>query len=271
MDSIGVELKNARMRKGLSLEEVSGITRIPVRLLLGIESDDFGSMDSAFRYRSFARQFAQCVGLDGSSELDESLDAAARHIPEPLVPGQGSTRGRPHVPGMRPKKTHKFRWMLSVASLGIMLGACSTFYQFWESSRGAPDPRNSNISSKQPRPGDAGVTRDQSRLSAPGLPPEALRIKLSALENTWLSLTADGQEVFKGTLRADDSKTLEGRQTAQVRTENAGGVEIVFNGRPLGKLGSEGEMRTVIFTKDSYNVVHEPPSMPLASLIRGVE
>jgi uncharacterized protein DUF4115 len=96
---------------------------------------------------------------------------------------------------------------------------------------------------------------------------EAFRIKLSAVENTWLSLAADGKEVFKGTLRADETRTLEGYQTARVRTGNAGGLEVVFNGRSLGKLGPEGQMRTVVFTKDSYNVLQPRLSLPLATII----
>lgn len=260
MDSLGVELKKARMRKGLSLDEVSGITRIPIRRLIDIEGDDFSSMDSLFLYRSFARQFAQCVGVERST-VDAALEAAAQRIPEPLIPGQDPSRARPDLPGLKPKRTHKLKWLLSLSSLVVMLGACSTFYQFWETTRAIPDWQKQKTASSVSSP-----ARNESRLTAPPSP-GPLEIKLSALENTWLSLAADGHEVFKGMLKADESKTLEGHQTAQVRTRNAGGVEIVFNGRPIGKIGAEGQMRTVVFTKDSYNVLHTQLSVPLASLI----
>lgn len=263
MDSLGVELKKARMRKGLSLEEVSGITRIPIRRLIDIEGDDFSSMDSLFLYRSFAKQFAQCVNLERST-LDSALEIAARQIPEALIPGQDPARVRPDLPGLKPKRTHKMRWLLSLGSLVVMLGACSTFYQFWESTRTIPDAEKPKAVNAAPSsPSRAGT---ESRLTAPPSP-GSLEVKLSALENTWLSLAADGHEVFKGMLKADESKIIEGHRTAQVRTRNAGGVEIVFNGRPLGKIGPEGQIRTVVFTKDSYNVLHTPMSMPLASLI----
>ena len=136
MDSIGVQLKNARVRQGLSLDEVSVRTKIPAKLLLALESDDFGSIDSAFFYRSFATQFAHCVGIDGSS-LSEQLKECSQHFAEPLMPGQDGDRPRPDVPGLAPKRVHKLRWMLSIASLGMMLGACSTIYNLYESSRGA--------------------------------------------------------------------------------------------------------------------------------------
>ncbi len=263
MHSLGVELKNARMRKGLSLEEVSGITRIPIHRLLEIESDDFGSIDSAFFYRSFAKQFAQCVGLDRII-FDAALEASARQIPEPLMPGQHGSHIRPDVPGLKPKKMHKLKWLLSLGSLAIMLGACSTFYEFWERTRTIPESHKIYTAA----PGDAA---DNAAGLSGSAPASSLEVKLSALENTWLSLTADGKEVFKGTLRADESKTVQGRQTAQVRTRNAGGLEVVFNGRPLGKLGPEGQNRTIVFTRNSYNVLHAQLSLPLAILIRAVE
>ncbi len=262
MNSLGVELKNARMRKGLSLEEVSGVTKIPIRRLIDIESDDCSSIDSAFLFRSFTKQFANCVDLDGSI-LNLALEAAAAHIPEPLVPGQNGARLRPDLPGLKPKRTRKLKWLLSVTSLVVMLGACSTFYEFWEETRTAPTSARDKASGTVPN--------TQSRLTDPGLSANPLEIKLSAVENTWLSLAADGREVFKGTLKADESKTLEGRNTAQVHAGNAGAVEIVFNGRALGKIGAEGQMRTVVFTKDSYNVLHTQMTVPLASLIRGLE
>lgn len=252
------------MRKGLSLEEVSAITRIPIRRLIDIEGDDFSSMDSLFLYRSFAKQFAQCVGLERST-LESALEVGARQIPEPLMPGQDPARMRPDLPGLKPKRTHKLRWLLSLGSLVVMLGACSSFYQFWETTRSTPEsPKPKTVSSTPATPDPA---RNESRLTAPASS-SSLEIKLSALENTWLSLAADGHEVFKGMLKADESKTIEGHRTAQVRTRNAGGVEIVFNGRPLGKIGAEGQMRTVVFTKDSYNVLHAQLALPLASLIR---
>lgn len=271
MDSIGFQLKNARVRRGLSIEEVSKTTRIPIRSLHAIENDDLGSMDSAFFYRSFVRQFAQCVHLDHLA-LAELLGAASEQIPEPLVPGQDGARSRPDVPGLRPKRHHKLRWVLSVASLAVMLGACSSFYEFWERSRTVPDPsgsvhapgKGSEPETSQPR---AAAEKSESAPSVPEATAEAFRIKLSAVENTWLSLAADGKEVFKGTLRADETRTLEGYQTARVRTGNAGGLEVVFNGRSLGKLGPEGQMRTVVFTKDSYNVLQPRLSLPLATII----
>ena len=178
------------------------------------------------------KQFAHCVHLDPLA-LAGLLAATSQQIPEPPVPGQDGLRVRPDVPGLRPKRPHKLRWVFSVASLAIVLGACSSVYEFWESSRTVPDSSGSvRAPGKGSEPGASKATAAAAPAAtastAPDAAAEAFRIKLSALENTWLSLAADGKEVFKGTLRADETKTLEGYQTARVRTGNAGGLEVVF-------------------------------------------
>jgi hypothetical protein len=81
------------------------------------------------------------------------------------------------------------------------------------------------------------------------------RIEVSALERTWLSIVSDGKRIYSGVLQADQSKILESRQTALIRAGNAGGVEVVFNGKQIGTLGPKGQVRTVVFTKNNYEIV----------------
>ena len=84
------------------------------------------------------------------------------------------------------------------------------------------------------------------------------RIEVSAIERTWLSIVSDGRRVYSGILQADESRTLEGHESARIKTGNAGGVDVIFNGKEIGTLGPRGGVRTVVFTKDDYQIV-EPP------------
>ncbi len=82
-----------------------------------------------------------------------------------------------------------------------------------------------------------------------------IHIELSAIQPTWLSISADGKTTYSGTLGAMKTMSFDGKETAQVRTANAGGVNIIFNGRALGPLGRHGQSRTFVFTKSGYEVV----------------
>jgi hypothetical protein len=70
-----------------------------------------------------------------------------------------------------------------------------------------------------------------------------------------LSISADGKTTYKGILPAMQTMSFNGKESAQIRTANAGGVNIIFNGRALGPLGRRGQSRTFVFTKSGYEVV----------------
>jgi hypothetical protein len=99
----------------------------------------------------------------------------------------------------------------------------------------------------------------------------AIHIELSAIEPTWLSITADGKQTYSGILEAAETKILEGHETARIRTGNAGGVNVVFNGKALGALGRRGQTRTVLFTRSGYEVLEPSAVMELSRLSRNGE
>jgi hypothetical protein len=97
-----------------------------------------------------------------------------------------------------------------------------------------------------------------------GLEGATIHIELSAVERTWLSIASDGKTTYVGVLEPSQTKVFEGKESARIRTANAGTVKIVFNGRALGPLGRRGQSRTFVFTKNGYEVVQglHYPAMP---------
>jgi hypothetical protein len=90
---------------------------------------------------------------------------------------------------------------------------------------------------------------------APVKPDAGIHLELAATERTWLSATADGKTAYSGILEKEEVKVLDGQESAQVRTGNAAGVNITFNGKPIGAIGPRGTPRTVVFTKTGFEVI----------------
>lgn len=275
MESVGQKLRAARLRLGLTLDQVSASTRITLRSLSALEADAVEQISSRFLYKSFVRQFAEAVGLD-TEELRAELDAAVARIPESLVPGQDGAPVPPRVPGLRASRVRFSRWVSSLTLLIAMLAVCSTLYAVWKNSRGAV--LQASIASfhwgvhrdtpaappKAPARPAVNAASVPAKASQPG--PAPVRVEVCALERTWLSAFADGKEVYTGTLQASESKVLESQQTERIRTGNAGGVEIVFNGKKLGALGSRGQVETVEFEKNGYHIVQPSEHLAFAAL-----
>ncbi len=271
MQSVGIIIKAARLQAGLSLEEINARTRIPIRNLQAIEEDDLSVMPSAFFYKSFVTQFAKVIGIE-SSTLSPLVDNILAQIPEPLVPGQDEriTRGAVIRSSIRPRN---YKWVFSLGSLVLALVCCSGFYAFWEKARGDLSRIVAKVDSKVTEMSPVGSSGSHMapRSGSTEELANGYRIDLSALEPTWLSVTADGRQEFSGTLEPEQKKSFEGRERGRIRTGNAGGISLVFNGKAIGVVGPRGQIRDVVFTKSNYRIVQPPANVGLASFIQTFE
>jgi len=86
-------------------------------------------------------------------------------------------------------------------------------------------------------------------------------LSLSATEKTWLSISSNGKNIFSGFLEPSQSKTLTGAENATMKVGNAGGLDVMWNGKPIGPIGPRGQVRTVRFTTENFEILS--PSEPL--------
>jgi hypothetical protein len=98
----------------------------------------------------------------------------------------------------------------------------------------------------------------------PPAPADKIHLELAATERTWLSVTADGKPAYTGILEPEETKVLDGQESAKLRTGNAGGVNIIFNGKAIGTIGPRGKTRTVVFSKTGYEIEPAEPTTTIA-------
>lgn len=68
---IGKRLQEERLNQGISLEEVKSETKIQTRYLTAIEENDWSKMPGNFYVRAFIREYAEVLGIDSTSLLEE--------------------------------------------------------------------------------------------------------------------------------------------------------------------------------------------------------
>lgn len=71
LTELGNRLKEARLAKGLSLDDLQELTKIQKRYLLGIEEGNYQMMPGKFYVRAFIKQYAEAVGLEPEQLFDE--------------------------------------------------------------------------------------------------------------------------------------------------------------------------------------------------------
>ncbi|SFS51699.1 MULTISPECIES: RodZ domain-containing protein [Halolactibacillus] len=68
---IGEQLKERRLEKGLTIDDIQIATKIQARHIQAIERNDFSLIPGNFYVRAFIREYAQAVGLDPHALMDE--------------------------------------------------------------------------------------------------------------------------------------------------------------------------------------------------------
>ena len=56
-------------------------------------------------------------------------------------------------------------------------------------------------------------------------------------------------------LQPSQTKTLTASDAAQMKVGNAGGIEVRLNGKEIGPLGGRGQVSTILFTPDKFQIV----------------
>ncbi|MEH7504607.1 RodZ domain-containing protein [Neobacillus drentensis] len=77
MTELGNRLKEARIAKGLSLDDLQSMTKIQKRYLIGIEEGNYSSMPGNFYVRAFIKQYAEALSLNP----DELFETYKGEIP----------------------------------------------------------------------------------------------------------------------------------------------------------------------------------------------
>jgi cytoskeleton protein RodZ len=70
-ESIGEKLRLARETRGIALRDISEQTRISMRYLESIESDDYRRLPGGIFNRSFIRAYAKFIGYDEQQAMEE--------------------------------------------------------------------------------------------------------------------------------------------------------------------------------------------------------
>jgi cytoskeletal protein RodZ len=86
-ESIGEKLRLARETRGIALRDISDQTRISMRYLEAIESDDYRRLPGGIFNRSFIRAYAKFIGYDE----DQAIDEYARTLRERGEPDEESS------------------------------------------------------------------------------------------------------------------------------------------------------------------------------------
>ena len=79
-------------------------------------------------------------------------------------------------------------------------------------------------------------------------------LQLKAVEETWVSLQVDDQPEKEMTFKPGEGISIQASNRIRILIGNAGGLELIVDGKALDKFGKSGEVVTLIFTSKGMEV-----------------
>ena len=287
MSSVGETLRAERVRKGLTLEQISRETKISARLLEAIENEQYERLPGGVFAKSFVRQYARILGLNSdelASEVQKSIHPQADQPNFPLAVQEPAYK----VPKMKQWEgtgSHSNSSPLgSLVMVLVVMLACAGIYVWWQRSRqpspaAARPPVTATVSKPAPGPVTPAVSENpapppqtpvaaqtEPATAAASNPAATLHVTLAADEPTWVRAWVDGKEAFTATLGPDKMKTADAEGEVRIRTGNAGSLQITVNGKPAGPVGPKGQIRIIQVTNKGVQVTEPPKPAPETDL-----
>ena len=228
---VGDRLRAAREARGLSLDEVAAITRVPTRHLEHIDNGEWDSLPAITYSVGFARAYAKAVGLDGNevgAELREQLgsatsSAAATSYYEPADPARVPPRSLAVVAG--------------VIAILLAIG-----YLIWRSSGvGDADPLAEAAAVDVPISGGAPAApaANQAPLASQAAAPSG-PVVLTATDEVWLRVYdgKGGPSLFQNSLKPGERFEIPATAAKpMIRTGRPNALRVTVGNRALPPLG----------------------------------
>jgi len=265
--TFGENLKREREMRGVTLEEISVATRIATRFLQAIENEQWDQLPGGVFNRGFVRAVAHYLGLDEENVVAEY---AAAVNDRPSVP---VWTGRPPV--VAPDRPW-LAWILAIIVIfALIAGGWFATRRILEwraarrTTRGAATAVAPSLAAKlELRPQgvsaiastDTANGSDVASAAAPAAAPSApaataasapFELKVEAEKKTKVTVLADDDRVFAGTMKAGENRVFSAKNRFEVSARDAGALLLELNGKMLAPIGPPGRSGKIALTREA--------------------
>ncbi len=287
LNKFAAELKEARQKSEISLQQIAAKTRIDFKFLENIENGNFSFMPEIY-IKAFIRDYAKSIGLDDQVIL-KKFDAA-RHgkqydesgnVEEEIKkPKSEKEEAKPksiqaqsivrtyeayNPPSQETGSSAKFdkkKMTLTGIAGGVVILLLIVYFGFIHSSSEIIVPEKSYdevIKDNKPRfeqavpnPQTADVTN-----TAAG---DSLSLLVQTDDSSWIKLLLDGSRVVEYTLLPHSFKEIKALKNFQMIVGNAAAIQFKLNNKPLSFKGGKNEVKYVSIDSTGLKYLQTPPN-----------
>ena len=254
--SVGTILREARLAKGITVEDVETATNIRSTFITYLENEEYDKTPGEFFVKGAIRTYGNFLGLDGL-KLVETYKASAGGKALHEVESQGireahnvtmklqlkekrdigSGTGKLELPDLPWKQIGM--GTVALALLGVLYFAVPAAID-WSKSLGDKTAQvtasiTSSVTNSLP-----SKDKDTAEKAQPAPIYDKLLLELEATDKCWLEVDGDGKRLAEIMLYPGDKKTYEAKEKLIVKYGSVGAVKILVNGKDLTAVGEKG-------------------------------
>lgn len=258
VNSVGSILKEARVKKGLSLIDAEKATTIRCSYLDALEQDEYYKLPEEVFIKGMIRNYGNFLGLNGPELVDlykaEKAGTAIEKVKSKGIrevenvkinislkqhrsAGSGPEAYQGPSSNKQALAKQIFAGFLGVV---VLVGGYFGIPKAMEMLNSKNEVKtNAVIEVATPATTKANdATNKQAAELAPVV--ENVVVEMTAHGKCWLEVSADGVSIFEGMLSAQDTKTFEAKDKLIVKYGNVGVMEVKVNGQPVSMQGEQG-------------------------------
>ena len=239
-NSMGAYLRAARRKRRVGIERAAEETRIRADFLMRMESDEFDFLAPAY-VRGFLKTYARFLRVDPDPLLEEFDRRFGARVDTAQMIALEKHGRRTRLE--RPKLSSN--WTVAAVFAGFVLLVLAVIglvsepddnepagnVATQEDETPTPEPSDTPTASPSPTPTPTDI---EDIIAAA----DTIELEIVATSGRcWTTVSADGEEVFTGTLEIGQSETFTAEEKMDVVLGNAGGVELTVNGQDIGSPG----------------------------------
>ena len=258
----GQILRQAREKKGLTLEQAEEKTKIRRKYIEALENEKYEVLPGSVYVKAFIKTYARYLDLNGDLLVEglnnEIVDTGSASEDGEGIKSDTQETSRDRLAKRRSaRKTEK---KVSVSDSNIIpakirryltmaVGVVIVIALIWGISYRISSPFMAEKPNQAEQVKPENKDKETNRNEEQNTEMQKVVLKLDVTsDKSWMQVKVDGSTAFEGTLEEGQSKNFTAQDNMWVRLGNSGAVQVYVNGKNFGYIGKKGTVED--FTVD---------------------
>lgn len=242
---IGKTLKEKRIEKGFTLNDVEEATKIRSKYLKALEIECFNDLPGHVYGKAFLRTYARFLGIDS----DILVSAFDERFPQETI-----RRKAVETKAFATGETTNFRKYLVYLTTIVFIAGLMYAFSVYKNSMGYGDPQdgdrngsqigvNNDVGENEQEDNELDLQDNETDVEEGVLEKQTLVLEIMS-RKCWIEVVSDDETVYRQTAYEGEKLEFEFEleEGFSFTLGDAGAVDVVINGEDYGFLGGQGDV-----------------------------